>query len=122
MACIITYMDESVFVKVFGNYPQVKVLDFLIENDIFDYSKTQIAELSGVSFNTLETFWSKLIETGIVKASRRVGNSRMFQLNKESPVVKKLLEIDKKLMLLSFAEPDEEKSRSDSRKPVKAPA
>ena len=110
------------FLKVFGNYPQVKVLDFLIENDIFDYSKTQIAELSDVSFNTLETFWGRLLETGIVKASRRVGNSHMYRLNKENQVVKKLLEIDKKLMLASMAEAGGEKSGTISRKPMKIPA
>lgn len=115
-------MAESMFLKVFGNYPQVKVLDFLIENDIFDYSKTQIAELSDVSFNTLETFWGRLLETGIVKASRRVGNSQMYRLNKENQVVKKLLEIDKKLMLVSMSETEGGKASSSSRKPVKIPA
>lgn len=110
------------FVKVFGNYPQVKVLDFLIENDIFDYSKTQIAELSDVSFNTLETFWSKLIETGIVKASRRVGNSQMYQLNKDNPAVKKMLEIDKNLMLLSMAEDAESPVASKQKAKYKIPA
>jgi DNA-binding transcriptional ArsR family regulator len=114
--------DESTFVKIFGNYPQVKVLDFLIENDIFDYSKTQIADLSGVSFNTLETFWSRLVETGIVKVGRRVGNSQMYQLNKDNQVVKKLLEIDKKLMLLSMTDPVEEKPVTVSRKAMKVPA
>ncbi len=115
-------MDESLFVKVFGNYPQVKVLDFLIENDIFDYSKTQIAELSGVSFNTLETFWKRLVETGIVKSSRKVGNSQMYQLNKGSPVVKKMLEIDKKLMLSSIAEDAETPAASKQKERYKIPA
>jgi hypothetical protein len=115
-------MDESMFVKVFGNYPQVKVLDFLIENDIFDYSKTQIAELSGVSFNTLETFWKKLVETEIVKSSRKVGNSQMFQLNKSSPVVKKMMEIDKSLMLLSIAEDVESPATPKQKAKYKIPA
>ncbi len=97
-------MERSLFLEVFGEYPQIKVLDFLIENDIFDYSKTQIAELSGISFNTLETFWDKLLDEGIIKETRRVGNSQMYQLNKENPIVKMLLEIDKKLMLESIEE------------------
>ena len=102
-------MKKSIFIEVFGNYPQVRVLDFLIENDIFDYSKTQIAELSGLSFNTLETFWNKLLGEGIISETRRVGNSQMYQLNKKNPTVKILMEIDKKLMLESIDELEEEK-------------
>jgi len=95
-------MEKSIFLNVFGDYPQIKVLDFLVENDIFDYSKTQIAELSGISFNTLETLWDRLLEEGIIKKTRKIGNSQMYQLNKEDPIVKMLLEIDKKLMLESI--------------------
>ena len=102
-------MEKSIFIEVFGNYPQVRVLDFLIENDIFDYSKTQIAELSGISFNTLETLWNKLLGEGILSETRRVGNSQMYHLNKESPTVKILMEIDKKLMLESIEELEEKK-------------
>lgn len=36
-------MERSLFLEVFGEYPQIKVLDFLIENDIFDYSKCFVA-------------------------------------------------------------------------------
>lgn len=104
-------MEKSLFLKVFGDYPQIKVLDFLMENDIFDYSKTQIAELSGVSFNTLETLWDNLLGESMIRETRRVGNSRMYQLNKENPIVKMLLEIDKKLMLESIKEIENEKRR-----------
>jgi len=101
-------MEKSQFLRVFGEYPQIKVLDFLIENDIFDYSKTQIAELSGISFNTLENLWDRLQGEGIIKKTRKVGNSQMYQLNKEDPIVKMLLEIDKKLMLESINDIEKE--------------
>ncbi|MEA3255372.1 MAG: hypothetical protein U9Q22_06010 [Candidatus Altiarchaeota archaeon] len=104
-------MEKSLFLRVFGDYPQIKVLDFLMENDIFDYSKTQIAKLSGVSFNTLETLWDNLLGESIIRETRRVGNSRMYQLNKENPIVKMLLEIDKKLMLESIKEIENEKMK-----------
>lgn len=94
--------------KVFGDYPQIRVLDFLIENDIFDYSKTQIAELSDVSFNTLENLWDRLLGEGIIKKTRKIGNSQMYQLNKEDPIVNMLLEIDKKLMLESINDIEKE--------------
>ena len=97
---------KSIFIDVFGDYPLTRVLDFLLENDIFDYSKTQIAELSGVSFNTLETLWDNLLKYNMIVPTRKIGNSQMYMLNKKSPIVQKLMEIDKKLMLRSMAEPE----------------
>lgn len=86
---------KSIFLKTLGDYPLLRVVDFLMENYIFDYSKTQIAELSEVSFNTLEVFWGKLIESGMVEKTRKVGKSDMYRINRKNPVVKKLFEIDK---------------------------
>ncbi len=95
-------MKKSLFIQVFGDYPLIRVLDFLIENNIFDYSKTQIAELSEVSFNTLDVFWNKLKKMGIIKRTRRVGRSEMYQLNKENPIAMMLIEMDKKIILKSI--------------------
>jgi len=90
-------MDEpkSIFLRTLGDYPLLRVLDFLMENYLFDYSKTQIAELSEVSFNTLDMFWTRLIETGMVKRTRKVGKSEMYHINRENPIVQKLFEIDR---------------------------
>jgi len=90
-------MDEpkSIFLQTLGNYPLLRVLDFLMENYIFDYSKTQIAELSEVSFNTLDMFWDRLIEIGIVERTRKVGKSDMYHINRENPIAQKLFEIDR---------------------------
>jgi len=55
------YMEnETIFVEVFGSNPIIKVLDFLITFQLFDYPLTEIAKNSGVSYSTLQTFWEKL--------------------------------------------------------------
>lgn len=90
--------DKSLFVEFFGDYPIIRVLDFLIENDIFDYSKKDIGRNSAVSWNTLEGFWKKLEETGVVTFTRKVGKAQMYKINKKNPVVKQLIELDNKLM------------------------
>lgn len=95
-------MEKSLFVEFFGDYPIIRVLDFLIENEIFDYTKKEIAKNSGVSWNTMETFWDKLVEKEIVVRTRKIGKSEMFKLNTENPVVQKLIEFDKKLMISSI--------------------
>lgn len=49
----LTMDDETIFIKFLGRTPVVKVLDFFIDNDAFDYSKTDIAKGAGISIATL---------------------------------------------------------------------
>ena len=43
--------EKSSFRIVFGDSPILRVLDFLIVNDDFDYSLTDIAKLSNLKLN-----------------------------------------------------------------------
>ncbi|MEW5996495.1 MAG: hypothetical protein AB1657_02780 [Candidatus Micrarchaeota archaeon] len=90
-------MEKSLFVKFLGDTPLVRVMDFLIGNSIFDYTKTEIAENSNVSRASLYAIWPQLEKYSIVKASRKIGNTTLYRLNKENPVVQKLIELDLKL-------------------------
>lgn len=99
---------ESLFVEFFGDYPLIRVLDFLIENRILDYTKTEIAKDSSVGWSTLHTFWDKLEKFGIVKPTRTIGRAQLFKLNEENPVVQKLVKLDMDLTL-AYAEKVNEK-------------
>lgn len=90
--------DKSLFVEFFGDYPVIRVLDFLIENDIFDYSKRDIGRNADVSWNTLEGFWKKLEENGIVTYTRKVGKAKMYKVDTKNSVVRQLIELDNRLM------------------------
>ncbi|MEA3342914.1 MAG: hypothetical protein U9Q92_02010 [archaeon] len=96
--------EKSTFIEFFGDYPLMRVLDFLITYKTFDYNKKDIAKNANISWNTLETFWDKLVELKIVVKTRKVGKSDMFRLNEENSIVQKLVEIDKRLMLDSMKE------------------
>ena len=87
--------DKSSFRVVFGDTPIVKVIDFFIENREFDYSLTDIAKNSDIGWSTLHLFWNKLVEIGIVTKTRRIGRAELYKLNVGSPLVKKLIELDK---------------------------
>lgn len=89
---------KSLFIQFFGDYPIIRVFDFLIANRIFDYSKTEICEEADVSWNTLETFWNRLMKKEIVTPTRTIGRAELFKLNTENVMVKQLLEFNKKLM------------------------
>ena len=86
--------NETIFIEVFGSNPVMKVLDFLITFQLFDYPLTEIARNSGVSYSTLQTFWDKLERNRIVIKTRRVGKSDMYKLNTENPAVKQLSKLD----------------------------
>jgi predicted transcriptional regulator len=86
--------QETIFVEVFGKSPIVRVLDFLITYQAFDYPLTKIAEKAGVSYSTLQTFWEKLVLNNIVVKTRRVGKSDLFTLNTKNPAVQQLIKLD----------------------------
>ena len=84
---------KTAFLQVFGDSPMLKVLDFLIVNEDFDYSMTNIASQSGVGYSTLKLFWKKLEESKIVKQTRVVGKAKMYRLNFENSIVKKFRDL-----------------------------
>jgi len=79
---------KTIFLQTFGTSPLMRVLDFLVVNEEFDYSMTAIAELSGVGYSTLKLFWNKLEKGGIVVQTRTVGKAKMYRLNLSNPSMK----------------------------------
>lgn len=90
-------MGKSLLVGFLGDTPLIRVVDFLIENSIFDYTKTDIAENAGISRASLYKIWPTLQKYELVKKSRKIGNTTLYKLNKENPVVQKLIELDLKI-------------------------
>ena len=86
--------NETIFIEVFGNNPVMRVLDFLITFQLFDYPLTEIAKNSGVSYSTLQTFWDNLEKNKIVIKTRRVGKSDLYKLNTKNPAVQQLIKLD----------------------------
>jgi len=79
---------------VFGNSPIVKVIDFFLDNREFDYSLTDIAKNADIGWSTLHQFWANLVKLGIVTKTRRIGRAELYKLNLNSPLVKKLIDLD----------------------------
>lgn len=84
--------SKTLFLKVFGDTPVLRVMDFLVVNEDFDYSMTDVAKLSGVGYATLKLFWDILEQNGVVANTRKVGRAKMYRLNFASPVVKRFRE------------------------------
>ena len=81
--------NKTAFLQIFGESPILKVMDFLIVNEDFDYSMTDIANYSGIGYSTLKLFWKNLEKQGIVINVRTIGKAKMYKLNLSNPIVKK---------------------------------
>ena len=81
--------NKTAFLETFGDSPTLRVLDFLVVNEDFDYSMTDIANLCGIGYSTLKLFWHRLEEDNIVKQTRIVGKAKMYKLNLSNPLVKR---------------------------------
>lgn len=86
--------EKSVFLEYFGDYPLMRVLDFLIESRELDYSMTEIAKNSNVGWTAFSEIWPKLIEKNNVIFTRKIGNAKLYKLNTQNPWVKELIKID----------------------------
>ena len=90
--------NKSIFLEYLGDTPQLRVIDFLIDNHFFDYPLTEIARESNVSYNSLASFFPSWITKGIVIKTRKVGKSDYFRLNLENVFVKNIIKFDWKLV------------------------
>jgi len=86
--------DTSVFIFTFGDYPLIRVIDFLIYSRDFDYPITEIASNSKVNFQTLKKLWPKLEQDRLVISTRTMAGSILYKINTNNPVVKKLIELN----------------------------
>jgi DNA-binding MarR family transcriptional regulator len=87
--------EETLFLRTFGiKSPVFRILDYLMDNKAYDYSKTDIAKGAGISRTTLSSAWENLEKNGLVSETREVGRAKMYKLNLKSPVVLKFIELD----------------------------
>lgn len=89
--------ETSLLVKFLGDTPFARLIDFLIENRIFDYTKTELAENAGISRAALYKIWPTFERYDLVKQKRAIGNTILYALNLQNPLVQNLIELDLKL-------------------------
>ena len=90
--------SQSIFVEYFGSSPYVKILDFLIQGQEFDYSMTEVARGAGVGWSAFTRIWNQLLAKEIIIQTRTIGNAKLFKLNKKNLFVQKLIKFDLDLM------------------------
>lgn len=86
--------NKSFFLMQFGDTPQLRVLDFLIDNHFFDFPMTEMARESNVSYNSIILFFNDWIKSRILVNTRKVGKSDYYKLNMENPFIQNLVKLD----------------------------
>ena len=91
--------EKSLFIEFMGDYPTIRVLDYLLTERDLDFSITDIAKNAGIGRSTLYRIWNDLIKNEIIISTRIIGKAKLYKLNKNNIKIKKLIEIDDYLIL-----------------------
>ena len=95
---------KSIFMEIFGASPAVRALDYLLSIYPLDCSISDVAENAQVSRTTLYyTIIPDLVKNEALVLTRKLGKIGLYKLNGKNPLVKKLLEIDKEMVLSELA-------------------
>ena len=90
--------EETNLVRFFGDNPFVRMLDAFIDNIGEEYSKKEVQELAGISKGALFKHWEKLEELDLVRVTKAFGNTKLFTLNKQNPLVKDVLRFEARMI------------------------
>lgn len=80
--------------KLFGDCPNVKILECFADNYKEDLSVEDIVYISGVPRTTVYRKIKKLVENGILKKTRRYGKTQLYTLNIENEISKTLVYLE----------------------------
>ena len=91
-------MEKSLLLQLTGEMPLFKIIDFLIENKGLDLSKKDIIEGAAISRAALFKYWKELEKNNLVNITRRFGKTKLYTLNTQSLIVRKILDLEKVLI------------------------
>ncbi len=100
--------DETLLLKYLGSSPLLRIIDFLLDNPLSDYSKNEIAGSLAMSRATFFKYWSELEKSGAVKSTRKIGHATMYKLDTSNDVMKQLIKLDMTLSRKAMARATEQ--------------
>lgn len=89
--------DRSLLLQYMGDTPQLRIMDFFLDNAGGDYSKKEIIEHAGISKTTFYKIWDEIMQFGYLKTTRKYGRAQLYALNEGSPLVQKFQALDDEL-------------------------
>ncbi len=89
---------DTVLNDLFGDGPKTRMLVVFLGKHRHDVNATELARLAGVDRSTVYRNLPDLLDLGVVRETRKVGNSPMYRLDRDHPAARKLMELEGALM------------------------
>jgi hypothetical protein len=90
----------SHFVNLLGNRTRIKILDFLIDNQPFEFTKADVVKGTKLSRAIVFRNWKWLERFDLIIPTKNYGRIQLFVLNKDNKLVKDLIKLDFDLTFL----------------------
>lgn len=81
--------------ELFGNCPQVKIVETFAENHDDTLSGPDIARMTGVTKATVYAHINKLLKEDIIRKAKKVGKTQLYQFNSDNPKAKIILMLER---------------------------
>ena len=90
---------RSLLARALGDSPKLRIVDYLLDYKLNDFTKKEIVEALGMSKLTFYKYFKDLVERGLVAPSRKIGRATLYKINLENPIVKMIIDCETKLSL-----------------------
>ncbi|MFO7966401.1 MAG: winged helix-turn-helix domain-containing protein [Archaeoglobaceae archaeon] len=91
--------EKSIILRMLGDSPRLRIIDFFMDNLSFDFTKREIIEALGMSKQTFYKYFKEIESDGIVKVSRQIGRAKLYKINPQHPLVVMLRELEEKVSI-----------------------
>lgn len=99
--------ERSLLLGLTGDMPLFRIIDFLVENKGMDFTKLDIIRGAKISRASLFNYWKELEKLDIVKVTRQFGKTKLYTLNSQSLITKRILALEKALISEALKKPVE---------------
>ena len=82
---------------ILGNLPVIRILDFLIDNQISDHTRAEIAHYAQVGPTAMKEGFKCLEQCGVVIETRKIGRFSLYSLDRENEMTQSLIKFDEAL-------------------------
>ena len=107
-------LEQGPLERLFNGSALAQILDFLTTFREWDYSKSDIAKHSGVSFRTALSLLEKLEALDLIRQTRRVGRAQMYRLNLDQEAVKALVALTHELAMIGAKQVVGEEAKAEA--------
>ena len=81
--------------ELFGDCPQVKIVETFAENNDDTLSGPDISRMTGVTKVTVYAHIKRLLKEDIIKKDKKVGKTQLYRLNNSNPKAKIILMLER---------------------------